>query len=245
MLARFRQAGLILPLIMTLVAVPALIGLGHWQMVRKAWKEDLIAKLAARPKAEPVSLMEAIRRFHENGDVEYLRVRATGTFDHTSERHLFAPANAGLGWEVYAILRTDDGPVYVNRGWVPDALEDPAKRAQGQIVAEATVTGLVRLPEAKGTFTPQDDPKGNRWYRRDAAQMAGAAGNGKLPPVLPFTIDTEAEPANPGGWPKGGTTFTALPNNHFEYALTWYGFAITSILIFLIFARGRLAALPK
>lgn len=248
MLKRLRQAGLMLPLVMTIAAVPALVGLGNWQMARKAWKEDLIAKLAARPKAEPVSLKGAIERLRKDGDVEYLRVQVHGIFDHASERHLFAPSARGPGWEVYTILRTDQGAVYVNRGWVPDALEDPAKRPQGQIGGAATITGLVRLPEAKGFFTPANDPKTNRWYRRDAGEMSAALGQGAgegAGHVLPFTIDAEAEPANPGGWPKGGTTFTALPNRHFEYALTWYGFALTAVVIFLLYARGRLQALPK
>ncbi len=33
-----------------------LIGLGTWQLERKAWKEGLIAALAARTSAEPAPL---------------------------------------------------------------------------------------------------------------------------------------------------------------------------------------------
>ncbi len=52
--------------------------------------------------------------------------------------------------------------------------------------------------------------------------------SGGLPPgarVLPFFIDAGAEPANPGGLPQGGVTIIDLPNNHLQYALTWYGLA--------------------
>ncbi|HTN61521.1 MAG TPA: SURF1 family cytochrome oxidase biogenesis protein [Devosia sp.] len=30
----------------------------------------------------------------------------------------------------------------------------------------------------------------------------------------------------PGVLPQGGETIVAFPNNHFGYALTWFGFAI-------------------
>jgi len=39
--------------------VIVLIGLGTWQLKRKAWKEGLIAALAERTSAEPVPLARA------------------------------------------------------------------------------------------------------------------------------------------------------------------------------------------
>ena len=60
MFARWRAAGLILPSLLTLALLPFLIGLGNWQWHRKAWKEDLIAKIDARRTAEPVSYPVAL-----------------------------------------------------------------------------------------------------------------------------------------------------------------------------------------
>ena len=64
----------------------------------------------------------------------------------------------------------------------------------------------------------------------------------KLQAYAPFSIDAEAEPANPGGWPKGGTTEVNLPNSHLQYVVTWYGLALTLLVIFGVYARQRLAA---
>ena len=90
MLARWRAAGLIWPTIMTALMLPFLISLGTWQLHRKAWKEDLIAKIEARRTAEPVTLKEALDRNQKQaGEIEYLRVTTTGTFDYTKERHLY------------------------------------------------------------------------------------------------------------------------------------------------------------
>jgi surfeit locus 1 family protein len=54
-----------------------------------------------------------------------------------------------------------------------------------------------------------------------------------------YTLDAEATPANPGGWPQGGVTRLALPNRHLEYALTWYGLALTLVGVLVAFLIGR------
>jgi surfeit locus 1 family protein len=255
MFARMRLAGLLWPAIMTLVMFPVLMALGNWQWHRKAWKEDLIAKVETRSKAEPASYTAALNEFVKSGDVEYMRVRVTGTFEHAEERHVYAPRSTSQGWNVFTLLKPDGGfPVFVNRGWVPDTFKDPAKRAEGQVAGPVTVTGLVRLDEKKGWFTPMPDFAGNKWFARDTWAMRwGAAGEPspdalatmRLAAYAPFSIDAETEPANPGGWPKGGTTEIHLPNSHLQYVVTWYGLAVTLVVIFGIFARQRLAALDE
>jgi surfeit locus 1 family protein len=236
---------------MTLVMLPVLIWLGTWQLYRKAWKEDLIARLAAGRTAEPVSLKQALETFRTGGNIEYLRVRVAGAFDHGTERYVYAPHTQSLGWEVYTVLRSPDGNVYVDRGWVPDPLRDPASRPQGEITGPVTVTGLARLPEAKGMFTPADDAAGNRYYHRDpenfaASPAAAPAGGGNAPAaVLPFSIDAEPEPANAVGWPQATPTEIRLSNRHLEYVVTWYGLAVTLAVVYALFARQRLAALKR
>lgn len=255
MFQRWRAAGLVVPTVLTLAILPVLIGLGTWQWHRKAWKEDLIARLEARRVAEPVSYAEAMSRYVQTGDVEYLRVRVAGTFDHGQERHLYAPTSASQGWHVYTPLRPDSGlpPLFVNRGWVPDTLKDPAKRAAGQISGPVMVTGLIRLPHPRGWFAPEPDYAGNRFYAVDLDAMRwGAAGPPtelefsarRLEAYAPFSLDAEAAPANPGGYPKGGVTELNLPNSHLQYVVTWYGFALTLIGVFVVYARQRLEAAP-
>jgi surfeit locus 1 family protein len=254
MLQRWRDAGLVMPILMTLAMLPVLIGLGTWQWNRKVWKEDLIAKIEARTKAEPVSYTAALSQYVQNGEADYMRVRIAGTFDHAQERHVYAPTTSAQGWHVYTLFKPEGGqpPLFVNRGWVPDPLKDTAKRAEGQIAGSVTITGLVRAPQVLGVFTPANDVTSNRYYARDLdALRRGADGpprpdqleTMRLAPYAPFSIDAETEPANPGGWPKGGTTEIRLPNSHLQYVVTWYGLALTLLGVFLVFARQRLAAL--
>jgi len=256
MFARWRAAGLIVPGLLTLALLPILVGLGNWQWHRKAWKEDLIAKIESRRTADPVSYPAALAEYVRTGDVEYLHVRVTGTFDFAHERHLYAPTDVSQGWHIYTLMRPEGGlpPLFVNRGWVPDALKDPSKRTEGQVAGPVTVTGLVRLPERKGWFAPDNDYAANRWYWRDLDEMQwGPTGPpsplhfsaAKQQAYAPFSLDADALPENPGGWPKGGTTVINLPNSHLQYVVTWYGLALTLVGVFTAFARQRLRALKE
>jgi surfeit locus 1 family protein len=243
LLTRWRQAGLVGPTVLALAGLAVLIGLGTWQMKRKAWKEGLLAQIADRVKAEPVSISEVLRRWQDSGDVEYLHVRLAGRFQQDRERHVFAVDDRlGPGFHVYTPLETPDKQlVLVNRGFVPAPLEDPATRSAGQVAGEVTLTGLVRRPTPRTAFVPESEPARNRFYWPDYSGMLQTSGgrNGDLTAV-PFFVDADAEPPNPGGIPRGGVTRLVLPNRHFEYALTWYGLALTLVGVFAAYARSRL-----
>jgi surfeit locus 1 family protein len=105
-----------------------------------------------------------------------------------------------------------------------------------------TVAGLVRAPETRGRFVPENDPEKNQWFWRD---LAGIARAKNLDRVAPFLIDAEATPTA-GEWPKGGQTRLALPNDHLAYAVTWFGLAGTLVGVFAVFAwrRARTSAHP-
>ena len=246
MLDKLRQAKLVWPTLATLAALGVLLGLGTWQLERKRWKEDLLGKIAARVTAEPLPAARAAELMRGGGDIEYMHVSAAGRFHHDKERYLYFPAPAGLGWHVYTPLEVAPGRIiWVNRGLVPNASKAPAARTAGQVAGEIVVRGVVRVPQGKTLFTPQNDVAGNLWHWPDISALTASA----FPPeasftALPFTIEADAEPPPPGGLPKGGVTRIALPNRHLEYAVTWYGLALTLIGVYLAFAINRLRTPP-
>ena len=75
----------------------------------------------------------------------------------------------------------------------------------------------------------------NLWFARDPAAMAAAKNWGN---VAPFYVDQEA-PLPPGGLPKAGPLKASLPNNHLQYAVTWYGLAAVILIAALFFWRAR------
>lgn len=242
---RLRSAGLVWPLLLALPALLILLGLGTWQMQRKAWKEDLIAKITARVHAPPVSLAE-IERGTKDG-IEYARVRVRGTFRHDAEQLIWEPdPRQGPGYHVYTPLHLADGRfILVNRGYVTEALRSPSARAAGQPAGEVEVTGLLREPPQRAMFSPNHDGKTGVWFWRDFDGISRAAFGSAAGKAVHLFLDAEAEPANPGGWPQGGTTRLTLPNRHLEYALTWYGLAATLVAVLIAFMISRVRARPS
>ena len=168
----------------------------------------------------------------------YRRIRATGTFDHAAETRVLAVTELGGGFWIVTPLRTDQGIVLVNRGFVPDALRDPVSRAAGQVGGRVTVTGLLRMTEPHGGFLRANDPAADRWYSRDVAAIAATRHLGQ---VAPFFIDADGTP-NPGGYPVGGLTVIRFANSHLVYALTWFGLAGICIAAIVILLRKRAPA---
>ena len=52
--------------------------------------------------------------------------------------------------------------------------------------------------------------------------------------LLPVVVEADATP-NPGGLPIGGQTRIELPNNHLQYAITWYGLAAALVAVYIAF----------
>lgn len=221
----------------TAIALPmlaALLALGTWQLYRLDWKRDLIARIEQRVNAPPVPLPVQIA---DPAAWEYRRVVVTGTFLHERELHVLGHTRRGnLGYHVVTPLRRTDGGglVLVDRGWVPSDRKEPPARAEGQVGGPTAVEGIVRLPWPQGLFVPDNDPARNIWFWTDAAAMERAVG-AALPPLL-----VEAGPApNPGGLPVGGQTRLQIPNNHLQYAMTWYGMAVALVVIYVVWHRQR------
>ncbi|WP_294338942.1 SURF1 family protein [uncultured Sphingomonas sp.] len=210
----------------------ALVGLGVWQLERRAWKLDLIARVEARIHAAPIAFPW---RGGDPKDLEYTRVRVTGTFDHDRETLVQALTARGAGFWVLTPLRTADGTMLVNRGFVPEDRRDPKSRAAGQVAGPIPVTGLVRLSEPGGGFLRSNDPAADRWYSRDVAAIAAAKGLGR---VAAQFVDADATP-NPGGYPIGGLTVVAFRNTHLVYALTWFALAGLAAFGTWLFWRGE------
>jgi len=217
------RLGLLLP---TLVAFVILIGLGVWQIERKAWKEGLIADLTQRLAAPPQALppprdwpaLDAARD-------EYRRVSFTAQFDNTNEALVFASASgfrpdvsdSGPGYWVFTPAQLADGSI--------DARKDPKTRNAGEVSGPVALVGVMRWSDSRHWFTPSDDAAHNLWFTRDPAAIAAAKGLGKeAGSVAPFYVEQES-PAPPGGLPQPGKLVVSLPDNHLQYALTWFGLA--------------------
>jgi len=211
-----------------------LLGLGTWQVQRLDWKEGLIAERNAALAAAPVPLPKTV---DDARSLAFHPVRAEGEFLNDREIHLNAQSLKGdAGFHIITPLRLSDGAiVFVDRGFVPTDRRAPATRQAGEIAGPTVVTGLLRQPEPPGWFTPANEPQKNSWFSIDLPAMTRAAA---IESALPFYIDADKTPV-PGGWPQGGQTITDLPNDHLQYAITWYALALALVAIYIRFALRR------
>jgi len=233
----------VLPAIVIVGALGVLIALGTWQLERRVWKEDLIATLARRLSAPPAHLpaRERWQRLDAAKD-EFTRVEFPATFVPGEEAFVYS-SGSGLrpdvkepGYWVFSPARLSGGSlVVVNRGFVPEGRQDAKTRPDGEPDGVVDIVGVMRWPEPRGTFTPNDEPARSLWFARDPAAMAKAKSWGT---IAPFYIDQEA-PAAPGGLPRVGPLKADLPNNHLQYAITWYGLAAVLVIVSLLLFRSR------
>jgi len=237
----FKLRPLFWPTAMMLPIVVFALGLSVWQMERRDWKLGILDRIAHNQAAPPLTLDELIK-----GDPlrwEYGRVRIAGTLLNDKEYYLAARSlKDNVGIQVVTPLRTDDGTIVLfDRGFVPSAKKDPKTRAEGQPSGRVELTGIVRRSQVKRYFAPDNDPAKNFWFHVDVPLMRKTAG-GKPDPVLDtFFLEADATP-NPGGLPLGGQTRLDIPNDHLQYAITWFLIALAGIGVYLAYhwENGRL-----
>jgi surfeit locus 1 family protein len=222
--------------IATVLLTAFLVWLGLWQMERLSWKNNLIATVAGHMAAAPVTLDQALKMSAD--DVQYRKVLLSGHFDNAKESYVFT---TGAGGEaVYHVLTpfiTDDGrTLIVDRGSVPESKLSPQSRQS--IEGQTQVTGVWRVPDPPGAFTPKADAQKHVWYAKDLAGIAAADG---VTLAAPAVIEADNTP-NPGNLPLGGQTVVDFPNNHLQYAITWFGLAAGLIGVYLAYhvSKGRL-----
>jgi surfeit locus 1 family protein len=227
------------PTLWFLPAFALLISLGVWQIERLHWKLDLLSRIHYGLSAPPVSLRDALPAndpAHVDA-ADYRRVFAHGQFDNGQEIRFFTTGDQGL--PVYHIVTPFEldggGTLLVDRGFVPVGADGTELRKPSDLEGERTIEGVLRKPSPPNWFTPPVDVAKRVVHTRDPKTLSRAFGWRN---VLPVFMEAGATP-NPGGWPKGGQTIVDLPNDHMQYAITWFGLALGLLIVYLTYHRSR------
>jgi surfeit locus 1 family protein len=227
----------------SLFGVAILLGLGFWQLDRLQWKrallDDLIRAVSMEAPFLPLADAEEVMRREPSRD--YLRVKLKGKFDHSAERYLFSVADREMGWRVITPFFSRDGRiVLIDRGFVPDSLKHPQSRPGSLNHAEIELPGLLRRPGKASFFTPSNNPDRNTWHWLDVPAIFASLKN--LPAGERSEFVVVALPsASAYAWPRPMPPDpTAIPNNHLQYALTWFALALILALMTFLFVRKEL-----
>ncbi len=236
----------------TLVAalgVVVLCWLGVWQLQRKVWKEDLLARIAALQTAPPEPLGVVLNRAADPAaagrakgarGLDFTRVQVLCDGLPGRGLHLYGLQASGPGWRQIAACTLPRGLPYrtllVDLGFerLPP-VSPPALQAVTLPSSQASVVGVLRTPDAKSwtdglISTPIPTDANGQWMRRNVPAMSAAL---HAADPAPFMLELETPVAGPGLIPS--PLPTDIPNNHLGYAVTWFGLALALIGVYLAF----------
>jgi surfeit locus 1 family protein len=199
--------------IATLIAFAILCGLGVWQLKRLAWKEDLLARIEVlkTAPAQPLATVLAAKE-----DASWIRVAVTCAPDRPETLPLvYGVRDGDIVWRATAICRTSAagyGAILLDLG-VVKALTGQSAPAPVSLAAPAQAVGVLMAPKQLG---------GDR-----GATVARFTADKPAPYIL---MVESATPVPPGVTPA--PLPAEISNRHLEYALTWFGLALTLLFIY-------------
>lgn len=220
----------VLVIVLAALAVAVLTGLGVWQLDRRALKHDRIAAIDAGLAAAPATLS----RPPELSDA-WRRVRLEGAWPGGAPVRIAPTTFAGKVGADYAapFLLLGGAPIVVRLGWAPEGAAPPPAPE-----GEAVLEGVLAPPPRTNLFTPDNRPP-DTWHWLEPGAIVDAAG---LPAerTTPLTLQLTSPPAGL----KARPARPDIPDDHLQYALTWFALAAALAVVATLFVRGQRKSQP-
>ncbi len=200
---------ILFPLIFGIAGLAILMSLGLWQVQRLSWKEAILAEIDARIGGTPVDLPAAI----DAQTHRYQPVTVSGSMLPREIHVLVSVKQVGPGYRIIAPFQAGDRTILIDRGFVRTTEKEAVRQ-----VGEMDVTGNLHWPDEIDNYTPEPDIDGNIWFARDVPALANElntepvlliARSATDPSVTPLPVDS-----------------AGIPNDHLQYAVTWFGLAL-------------------
>lgn len=212
----------ILFVIFGLAGLAILLFLGTWQVQRLTWKQEILATIESRIAGEAIALPVVPDPVAD----KYQPVQLDGTFAEGELHVLVSVKRVGPGYRIIAPFVTTEGRrILVDRGFVATELKN-AERPVGA----AVIVGNLHWPEEVDGYTPEADKAGNIWFAREVPEMAEALGT---EPVLVIARD----PIPGSGVTPLPVDTAGIPNDHLQYAITWFSLAVVWAAMIVYFLR--------
>ena len=207
--------------IATLIAFAILCALGVWQVKRLAWKEDLLARIEVLKTAPAQPLSTVLARAGKGEDVAWTRVETDCGTDvrrgHVDPIPLVYGVRGGdIVWRTQAVCvlrETADDAILVDLGIV-DALTGKTEPGSSRYRAPDHVVGVLIGYKQLGGDAREHIVEGSRYRSPAPYVLMAEQTRPNLPGVTPAPLPAE------------------ISNRHLEYALTWFGLAVTLLFIY-------------
>jgi len=207
-------------LLFGLIGAAILVWLGTWQMQRLDWKLGILSEIEERISGDPAPLPSVEDAVPERD--RYQPVSLTGTVGEEEVLVLVSQKRVGAGYRVISPYTLNDGRrILLDRGFTRVDQRDADRSLSGPVEVE----GNLHWPDDRTSSTPENDVAGNTWFARDVAQMADVLNTEPL-----LVIARNMSPSDAGVTPLPVDT-SGIPNDHLQYAITWYSLAVIWVIM--------------
>lgn len=223
----------------TALLIPALCGLGVWQLQRAEEKAALALAFEQQQRQPPAPLSQLYGK--PSGQLAYLPVRVVGEFLPDTYFLLDnRTRNGRFGYEVLHVVKTAEGEAaLVNRGWVPGDASRQSLPVIAPVSGPVEVTGHVYVAPGKPyMLAPQALAEG--WPKRiQAVEMdllTAAVAQALDARLFPYPVRLDA--SQPGALDIAWQFINVSPAKHTGYAVQWFSMAAVLALVYLLQATN-------
>ena len=232
---------MLLPSIFSIVVFTVLFSFGTWQVKRSFWKEALIERYIAQSQSNPIKNPYKLDFSNIN---EFKSVEFSGSFLHEDEIYITGKTYEGnAGFHVITpFILSNNKIILINRGWVSEGYRNPQKRKFSLVNGKIIIKGIIRYPQKKGYFVPENDGKNGFWFTIKPIEINNFLNLTPHKVINNYYIDALRQ-GEKLTLPIGVTGKPKLRNQHLSYAVTWYGLALSLLFVYFSYhaSSGRLS----
>ena len=213
--------------IVTMISFLIFVELGKWQLSRadeKNIRHELLEQYSNQPA---IKLPDALVKFEE---FQYREIEVEGEFQN--EHTIFLDNKIHLGRAGYHIITplkivNSQMSVVINRGWIATGYDRTILPAIPEIKKKIRITGTVISPEIKTFKLSDDSPTSVVWNNFSLQQYQKVTGLEMQPLLVLQKNKVEDGLIREWSRPESGAS------KNIGYAVQWFSFAVTTIIIFL------------
>ena len=221
---------LIKALIFSSLAMIILLSLGTWQLERLRWKSHIISTMnkhiSLSPKEINASVINDIKNYN------YRRIKLEGTYIYNKNITIYSKVlNGKVGRHLIIPFKTKFGYILINKGFIPKDYN--IDLAFAEKAKNISINGIVKFQQNINYFTPKNNLITNEWYYINLDEISKFLNI----PLMDFYLIEEDNPKE--RYPVGSQYNLKVPNDHLQYAITWFSLAIAlSIFMHLLWRKN-------
>ena len=196
------------------------LSLGTWQVFRLNSKSQLISDLENNLKRNSID-------FNVDIDKEYTKVILKKK-NLKSKIFLYHLNKGEIGFKVIVPYEVNSSLlVLVDKGWIR---KDKINSIKNSLLNDDIIEGYTKKIREKKLFTPKNNIKEDFLYSVEIDNLKKSLNKNIYPLLIIQTSKTKKDIV-PNDYHVG------LSNNHLQYAITWYGLALFTIIFFLYYRK--------